>query len=715
MHLALTAIRRRLGVPASVTLAPVVGRQLDVDALTELRRIVDGLEPDQPIQVVHVDDVVRLVAAIERGEVDANVTVAAPGTVPVAAVARALGARRPRGTGAAPLVTGSAGGFVPGWTASEAVDDLALAALGTRWRGRRARRIPGRARFWIELPPYDHPPADRHPLGSAAPDGVRGELDSPIDSRFPVYSSVNLSEALPGPATPLSLTTVAEGTRAATVAFIDLVPVGGVLETEALARGQGVLGHRLYVNLSYAFALARITPGMDVDAMVEQFVGRGAAEELTSGPVPGAPGRLRMARVTAAMARRTLGMIRAHADESAAYVAAVDRLRAAAAEPGRLDDERLQVLTGAARDLIVTGWFLGGRNVLAVQAYESAATRLVRAPLGPVGSDETPLASGATLRAVRALAAAARADDAAMTVLQAGGSNLTDRLRAASPVFASRLDEALGAVGHRGPAECELANPTFADDPDLLLRGVARVLDGAEPADPGPPPPQAGTGVRTRLAGLLHRREARAQLLREETRDHLVRVTDVLRRLALEQGRRLAQRGLLAAVDDVFFLTYAELFAPPADAPTVAERRRAERARLAGIRMSPIVSGTWSEGDAVTTLVAGEGLTGLGASPGTAKGRVRIVTPDRVDRLESGEVLVANVTDVGYTFAFAYAAAVVTDVGGAMSHAAVVAREFGIPAIVDTGNATERLQDGMLVAVDGTTGSVTVLEGAEPT
>ena len=59
MPLALTAIRRRLRVPDSVTLAPVVGRQLDVHALTELRRVVDALQPDQPMQVVHVDDVVE--------------------------------------------------------------------------------------------------------------------------------------------------------------------------------------------------------------------------------------------------------------------------------------------------------------------------------------------------------------------------------------------------------------------------------------------------------------------------------------------------------------------------------------------------------------------------------------------------------------------------------------------------------------------------------
>jgi phosphohistidine swiveling domain-containing protein len=89
---------------------------------------------------------------------------------------------------------------------------------------------------------------------------------------------------------------------------------------------------------------------------------------------------------------------------------------------------------------------------------------------------------------------------------------------------------------------------------------------------------------------------------------------------------------------------------------------------------------------------------------------VRIVWPDTIDDLEPGEILVAEVTDVGYTAAFSYAAAVVTDLGGPMSHAAVVAREFGIPCVVDAQGATRRLPPGALVEVDGGSGEIQVLE-----
>jgi len=102
-------------------------------------------------------------------------------------------------------------------------------------------------------------------------------------------------------------------------------------------------------------------------------------------------------------------------------------------------------------------------------------------------------------------------------------------------------------------------------------------------------------------------------------------------------------------------------------------------------------------------------LTGLGVSGGRIRGRVRIVTTDSIDDLEPGDVMVAEVTDVGYTPAFQYAAAVVTNLGGPMSHAAIVAREFGVTCVVDARDATRRLPHGALVEVDGRSGEIVVL------
>jgi phosphohistidine swiveling domain-containing protein len=109
-------------------------------------------------------------------------------------------------------------------------------------------------------------------------------------------------------------------------------------------------------------------------------------------------------------------------------------------------------------------------------------------------------------------------------------------------------------------------------------------------------------------------------------------------------------------------------------------------------------------------LAPGQILKGVGVCGGRVRGRVRIVRPETIDDLESGEILVAEVTDVGYTAAFSYAGAVVTELGGPMSHAAVVAREFGIPCVVDVHDATRRLSPGALIEVDGTSGEIQVVQ-----
>ena len=106
------------------------------------------------------------------------------------------------------------------------------------------------------------------------------------------------------------------------------------------------------------------------------------------------------------------------------------------------------------------------------------------------------------------------------------------------------------------------------------------------------------------------------------------------------------------------------------------------------------------------------GLRGLPASPGRASGRVRIIRgPEDFERLQPGDVLVAPATAPAWTPLFSRCAAVVTDTGSVLAHASLVAREFGIPAVVGTGDATARLSDGQVVTVDGSLGIVEVPAG----
>ncbi|MGH2726093.1 MAG: PEP-utilizing enzyme, partial [Actinomycetota bacterium] len=192
-----------------------------------------------------------------------------------------------------------------------------------------------------------------------------------------------------------------------------------------------------------------------------------------------------------------------------------------------------------------------------------------------------------------------------------------------------------------------------------------------------------------------------------------MQMTHQYRLAARERGRRLARAGVLDDPTDVFYLTLDQLTDPPPDAKAIVVRRRAERDRLESQKMPITFDGRWEPGTGSSEadpLAPGDVIEGLPASPGTARGTVRILRSGSSDDLQPGEVLVARLTDTGWTPLFGYASAVVTDMGGQLSHAAVVAREFGIPCVVQANAATERLRDGQTVEVDGAAGIVRAID-----
>ncbi len=249
-----------------------------------------------------------------------------------------------------------------------------------------------------------------------------------------------------------------------------------------------------------------------------------------------------------------------------------------------------------------------------------------------------------------------------------------------------------------------MLSTSYADDPELLVRMVTRTMS----APPAPQPQHPRIPLRAKPIASLAARQLRD---REVRRDKVVRANWVLRNLMREYGRRLVKAGAFRTADDVFYLLVDELDALPEDVTKLVARRRAEHRRLAGVVPPTVFSGSWQPSVASSpTLASGDILRGVGVCGGRVRGRVRIVRPETIDDLQPGEILVAEVTDVGYTAAFCYAAAVVTELGGPMSHAAVVAREFGFPCVVDAQGATRSLPPGALVEVDGATGEIHVLE-----
>ena len=241
-------------------------------------------------------------------------------------------------------------------------------------------------------------------------------------------------------------------------------------------------------------------------------------------------------------------------------------------------------------------------------------------------------------------------------------------------------EEYVAAWGHRFPDEFELAAPRLAEAPGWPENAP----------DPGDP------------AALLDNAAA-AGRRRELARSELIRVVGVLRACLL-RVRELTGH-------DAFFLTFAEvaaLLAGDASAASAIPARRAAYHRYRSLPpYPPLIRGRFDPFDQPRPVGDGA-ITGFPGVPGVVEGVVRVVsTPADGAALRQGEVLVARSTNVGWTPLFPRAAAVVTDIGAPLSHAAIVARELGIPAVVGCGDATARLATGDRVVVDGARGTVT--------
>jgi phosphohistidine swiveling domain-containing protein len=182
--------------------------------------------------------------------------------------------------------------------------------------------------------------------------------------------------------------------------------------------------------------------------------------------------------------------------------------------------------------------------------------------------------------------------------------------------------------------------------------------------------------------------------------------------LLLELGRRWSDRRLMNKPTDIFYLRLEEMerlaHEPHPLQDLIGERRAELAANLHGPWPDIVENGQ----EIFRKSVAGENgrLHGVGGSPGSVTGRCRIIRgPDEFGRLNSGEILVAPLTNPVWTPLFAIAGGLVTDVGGILSHGAIVAREYGIPAVMSVSGATEQLVDGQLVTVDGNKGLITTI------
>ncbi|WP_375422864.1 PEP/pyruvate-binding domain-containing protein [uncultured Friedmanniella sp.] len=326
--------------------------------------------------------------------------------------------------------------------------------------------------------------------------------------------------------------------------------------------------------------------------------------------------------------------------------------------------------------------------------------------------------------------------DLAAAVLGATNAELlADRTSAAPrwPGLWSRLRGHLDAYGHL-VYNLDFVNPVPADDPGPLL-DTLRFYLGDRPADPyrrqlrSSVLREAATttllsrlGAARRMVVLPLLRWAQASApMREDALADVGLAWPQLRRLLTELGGRLVAAGAVTRVEDVYWLTSGELTAaldqdrPASLEAEVAHRQRRWRGQRRVTPPQVLPEAGWLRLmerwlPAASTAQEGDVLSGLAGSAGRVTAVARVLErPEDFGSFRPGEVLVAPITTPAWTSLFVRAAAVVTDVGGPLSHSSIVAREYGIPAVLGTGIATRRIRTGQRVTVDGDAGTVTLL------
>ncbi|HZA30969.1 MAG TPA: PEP/pyruvate-binding domain-containing protein [Propionibacteriaceae bacterium] len=484
--------------------------------------------------------------------------------------------------------------------------------------------------------------------------------------------------------------------------------------------GIGLMVERMLAEISgVRIDITEVLP--ERDGVVEGFV----------------PPRPRPTRATPAALARLPGRIRRYDPARWTEDSRYQRFEHAIHELAGLDPRTLcwaELLQLVRRTLVATDLITDLRvDYLPRSGYDllrlrGALTALRLADLfGPLIAGARTRTSDAN-RALEALAAQVRADPALTEAFSALDPPTLGRQLEAEARFAEfrqALDRFLGEYGQRETVSPLLMSPpSWTEDPALALGMIKVLVEERSQTTATKPSIEAERRLlehrrlrspRRRAAVLRKVDAARAGIgFREDSHFDAVRAIPILRLTLLEAGRRLAAAGVLADAEDIFHLRMEELEAvtdpdrlPAAEADRLSAAARARATRRAELASVPMLSAA-SLRDPTAAADQDTLVSGVGASGGRASGPVRIIRqPAEFGAMRSGEVLVCPYTNPAWTPLFQRAAAVVVDSGGIGSHAAIVAREYGIPAVMGTGSGTTMLADGQQVTVDGNIGRVT--------
>jgi pyruvate,water dikinase len=574
-------------------------------------------------------------------------------------------------------------------------------------------------------------------------------VDNEPSRRYPIYTRGNVGEVFPEPVTPLTCT---QGIRAhAEPGWRDALERFGAFTHDEFAPDEieiiGVFGGYCFLNVSVSRIFGVRTPGLTPEDIDFQLWGEMPGVPPYR-PMDGDEDPTRTGAIQQTL-QWILGATDLHElrDEERQLAA----IRAGRPNLDELSNDDLvawqrELLDSHLRRLFAQHLFITYCSTVPVGIIQQVCQRVERPDLmmrmlAGVGDVESAAPSMAMWRLARQTASSRTltaafedgTDGLSARVSQLAGSGDDDAV-----AFKADFDDFLYRFGSRGPNEWETRSRTWETHPDLALAAIDRMRLADDGADPSAH--QAALALDRERIGAevlamveddaeVHQQLAAALRAatvflagRERSKTNAIKLVHESRVAMHALGLRMVDEGRFDNPGSYGMLRseeFDDFLADPSGFDREVRRREALYQSLYDVEppfvfegMPPPVS-TWARRDDCVVAAASRGdtLTGLPGCPGVARGRARVVlSPFDPGNLGPGDVLVAPLTDPSWTPLFVPASAVVVDVGAPLSHAIIVSRELGIPCAVSVTDATKRIPDGALVEVDGTSGTVTVLE-----
>ncbi len=566
-------------------------------------------------------------------------------------------------------------------------------------------------------------------------------IDTELNTRFPVYTRFNANDVLPDPITPLgaSMAWIPHMLPGSSMGYAAL---GAVTAEESIDFAAWPFGAFCYGHLYVNVTMARLVG-------IRSGIGWAGIDAAFFGSHPDAPPHLDSpsdinAEVSQRIADRTTWTLTATSfPDLEEETTLADGFREQRPDIARLTNGALvararsmmpyQRVTWRGELIAGSQAAIGPAVVMSLLGDDTSVN--VVDIIGPAGD----IVSAAPSYALWEMSRLVRADADATALFDAGIEGLHDQLEDTHPALHDRFTAFLREFGYRGPSEWDLGADSWETRPELalaLLDRMRQLDDSASPAirraESAERAEQAYVVVNARLDGNA---EAQATLRmavdsarrvaswRELGKANCIKLLNESRVAMLEVGRRLAAAGHIAHPRQIFMALDEELDLLVLEPGALTEHLAARELEWkdlgnvvlplflqAGAPMTPLAELPRKSDAGIVVAVSGDVLHGAPASSGIAQGRARIIlNPGEIAAFEPGDVLVAPQTDPSWTPLFVVASAVVVGVGALSSHAMIVSRELGIPCVAGLEGAADRIPDGAMIEVDGSTGAVTLL------